>query len=194
MYVSLEPFHQKKKTKQKKQNVLIQQRLSKQDIDNKLLERRLQVCIHALIVTKPAGFFFWVSAIFPPQTLSSQEKMHSAGVPYSSDKAVCQPANLMIVSRQVQLPSGQHASQFQNNGQLPGGSLLKGCSQELHLPSNSPQIQTCALEQTTFRDEMHSKQPKLPSERHATVEKCPSVARHESRDRFFQNKLFTKTE
>lgn len=111
-------------------------------------------------------FFFFLSS-------SSQEKKHTAGEAYS-DKAVCQPTNSMIVSRQVQLPPGQHVSQFQSNSQLPGGSLLKGCSQELHMASNSPQIQTCALTQTTFVDEIHLKEAKLLFEHQVTVEKCPS--------------------
>lgn len=40
-----------------------------------------------------------VSLFFFPSV--SLEKMHSAGEAYSSDKTVCQSANLMIVSRQV---------------------------------------------------------------------------------------------
>lgn len=51
--------------------------------------RWLRAC-YKLVVS----LFFFFSSV-------SLEKMHSAGEAYSSDKAVCQSANLMIVSRQV---------------------------------------------------------------------------------------------
>lgn len=67
---------------------------------------------------------------------------------------------------------------------------MKGCSQELHLPSNSPQIQTCALEKKRKKEggkkksylQRHngSKEPKVPSKNHVTVEKCLSHDEHEN--------------
>lgn len=84
----------------------------------------------------------------------------------------------MIVSRRVQPPRGHHASPFSNNGQLPGGALLKGCSRNLLRIKCARGGTTKRRHSVTLRAE---RTEKLPSKSHVTAEKRLSHGSHVKR-------------